>query len=86
MSAAQTIVITLRLFGALRAEGERMTLDVPAGSSVAQIRAAAARVPSVANPALIGDCAIANDTAFLAEETVFQEDTTLCLLPPVCGG
>jgi molybdopterin converting factor small subunit len=86
--------VRLRLFGALRdaACGDELTLDVPAGTTVASLRsyvkdALARAAPGRRHDQLVELSALASDRAILAESHLLAAaDASLCILPPVCGG
>lgn len=79
------IDITLRLFGAFREHGQTVVLTLPKGASAAEVKAALGKaIP--ADPALIADSALADDSTILPGDAVFDADTALAILPPVCGG
>jgi molybdopterin converting factor small subunit len=80
------ITITMRLFGAFRKDGERIEFSVAAGSSVSQIREAARDRLSAEMKALVSDSVIANDETILPEDYIIDSDSSLSILPPVCGG
>jgi molybdopterin converting factor small subunit len=80
------IIITMRLFGAFRKDGERIEFPVAAGSSVSQIREAARDKLSAEMKALVSDSVIANDETILPEDYIIDSDSSLSILPPVCGG
>lgn len=86
--------VRLRLFGAFRevARGEELTVEVPAGTTVASLRshlkeALARTVPARRHDQLVDLSALASDSAILPESHLLG-DTEVCLsiLPPVCGG
>lgn len=79
------ITLRLRCFGAFRIHGEQLELSVPQGADIAAIKAAlAAQLPT--ESVLIADSVLADDRAVLTEETRFNADAELAILPPVCGG
>lgn len=80
------ITITIQLFGAFRPYGESVDITVPAGADVAAVKTRLAEVLALENNALVYDSALANDNEVLGQDTVFQTDTRLAILPPVCGG
>lgn len=81
----ETVTLTLRLFGALREHGESVTVTVPKGASVAQVKAALHASLAAPEP-LIDDSALADEREVLPESAIFAQDAELAILPPVCGG
>ena len=79
------ITITMRLFGPLRAYGERVIFKIAAGSGVHEIKEMLARTLKTADARLIADSALANDNEIITD-MVFTKDSELAILPPVCGG
>jgi molybdopterin converting factor small subunit len=92
-SSARTRV-SLRLFGAFRdiAGGAELTLEVPAGTTVARLRghvkeALARALPARPHDQLVELSALASDSAILPDShLVAGDDVSLAILPPVCGG
>ena len=80
------IKITIRLFGAFRKYGDALELDMPSGSSVADIKSCLAEKLGGNDAALVADSAIANDNEIINSGAIFDADATLAILPPVCGG
>jgi len=80
------IKITIRLFGAFRKYGDVLELDMPSGSSIADIKSRLAEKLDTNDATLVADSAIANDNEIINSGTVFDADATLAILPPVCGG
>lgn len=82
----------IALFGALReadASGA-VELEVPAGSTVAELRELlvahlATHAPAV-SPGLVRQCAFASDVEILHNHRVVPEGVALAVLPPVSGG
>jgi molybdopterin converting factor small subunit len=81
-----SIVLSVTFFGAFREydTGTPLSLFVPHGATLAQVRHALKAAMN--NDPLIEDSALADDTHILPEETIFERDTQIALLPPVCGG
>jgi len=80
------ITITMRLFGAFRQYGETVDFSVLTGSSAADVKEALGQVLGAGVLPLIEDSVLANDNTVLPGDYVFDEDTKLSILPPVCGG
>ncbi len=80
------ITITMRLYGAFRSYQDCVSLSVPAGSPVAAIREALCRALGPQARDLVMDSVFANDTTILPSGFVIDADSTLSVLPPVCGG
>lgn len=80
------ITITMRLFGAFRTYGETVKFDVPAGSSVRDVKDRLVLELKLDGPALVYDSALANDNEIMSDDAVFTQDSHLAILPPVCGG
>lgn len=88
-----SINLFIQLFGAFRpyGNGETMVLEVPQGASVSEVKShlkAALRkaCPDFDKAALVDESALADDTQILAEDMTLNANTTLAILPPVCGG
>ena len=80
------ITMTLRLFGAFRKYGEIIEITLPAGCSVQDIKNKLAEKFDANDGALVHDSAVANDNEIINTDCLFNEDTELAILPPVCGG
>ncbi len=80
------IQITVRLFGAFRKYGEKVSFSAPAGSDVQDVKNLLAAALKLDDPALINDSAIANDNEIIDADAVFMQNSLLAILPPVCGG
>ncbi len=86
--------VRLRLFGAFRdvAGGAELTLEVPSGTTVANLRrhvkeALARTLPARRHDHLVDLSALASDSAILPESHLLGDtDVCLSILPPVCGG
>jgi len=77
----------VRLFAGARqlARTERVTLDVPAGSTAAEIRAAlAASVPAL-RP-LLPHMLVAVDNQYVDDADPIGPEAEIALIPPVSGG
>lgn len=87
------IILTISLFGAFRpyGNGNSLTLEVPQGVSISEIKShlkAALKQswPDFNKEALVDESAMADDTQVLAENATLAVSTKLAILPPVCGG
>lgn len=78
--------INVRLFGAFRQYGELTELSVPEKSPVSIIKTVLENTLGSQTRNLIADSVIANDETILHDDFIVCEDTTLSILPPVCGG
>lgn len=78
--------ITVQHYGAFRKLGKNTEFDIPAPSTIAEIRAALIAQLGEQHKLLVEDSAIANDTDILPDEFVIDDNCTLSALPPVCGG
>ncbi len=86
--------VRLRLFGAFRevAGGGELMLEVPTGTTVANLRrhlkeVLARTVPARRHDQLVDLSALASDSAILPESHPLGDaDVCLSILPPVCGG
>lgn len=83
---------TIALFGALReaAAGDTLELEVPEGSTMAELRELlvahlAAHAPKV-SASLVRRCAFATDEEILHNHRTVPAGATLAVLPPVSGG
>ncbi|MBP7722542.1 MAG: hypothetical protein KA155_08405 [Alphaproteobacteria bacterium] len=80
------IAIHIKLFGAFRKFGEALNFSVPSGSSGAAIKKAISGLLKGNEAALVFDSVLANDNAILPDSHIFESDSRLSILPPVCGG
>ncbi len=87
------ITLSIHLFGVFRSvsSGVPLCIEVPAGASMVQVRQALKSAFKQSHPdfeadALVDESALANEQEILPEEMVFRQDTSLAILPPVCGG
>lgn len=78
------ITIRIKFWGAFRKFGESVDICVPTGSTVALIKKNLQE--KLDNFGLVADSVLANDHSILSEDDIFQDDITLSILPPVCGG
>lgn len=85
------ITLTISLFGAFRPYGNAITLEVPHGTDVAEIKnrlkiALKQSRPEFDKETLVSESALADDRQVLTENATLTENTNLAILPPVCGG
>ncbi len=87
------VEVTVQLFGAFRELGESDTisLTVPAGTTVKELRLEIAAALESARPgfrysSLVPRSALGDEREILSEETRIERPSRLALLPPVCGG
>lgn len=81
------MIVRVKLFAAFRqvARQDEMALDLPAGSTVDDVRQALARsVPALAELARHARFAI--DQHYAGPDTVVQEGDDVACIPPVSGG
>lgn len=76
------ITIQVQFYGAFRKFGASQSVTLASGSTVTHIKQALSETLG----ALVHDSVLANDNAVLPNSYVFEEDVTLSILPPVCGG
>lgn len=79
-----TIAVHIKLFGAFRKFGESLDFCLPAGSTIATVKAALRQ--KLNGEGLVSDSVLANDNAILRDHEVLDKDAELSILPPVCGG
>ncbi|MGQ9456849.1 MAG: molybdopterin converting factor subunit 1 [Anaerolineae bacterium] len=79
--------VVVRLFAAAReALGrEELHLELPAGSTVREVREEVSRTAPGAHPVL-ERCLLARNREFASPEEVVQEGDEIAFLPPVGGG
>lgn len=78
------ITVRIRLFGMLRSlgHGDHVELQLPAGSTITELREALATKLGAA----VQSAAIADEQELLPKTTKLTQSCTLAALPPVCGG
>lgn len=86
LGAVSDIKIKIIFFGGFRKLGKNIDIIVPKGSSVNTVKEALVLALNGKEEHLIGASVLANDNAILQDDTVFNEDVQLSILPPVCGG
>lgn len=78
------IKVNIRFWGAFRKFGESVDVTLPAGSTVLSLKEELRE--KLDGFGLVSDSVVANDSSILRESDVLQDDITLSILPPVCGG
>jgi molybdopterin converting factor small subunit len=84
--------VRLRLFGAFRQVAPELMVEVPRGTTVAELRrhvkqALARTGRAAADDDLVELSAVASDAEILSDsDRLGGGDVSLALLPPVCGG
>jgi len=86
MTGADSISLTVRLFGAFRRYGTTAQVTVPAGSTALAIKQKLAEVLGAGAADLVRDSALANDNTVIDDAAVVTPGAALAILPPVCGG
>ena len=77
--------ITLQLFGAYRSFGSRLTLKVPEGACVADLRPALKQALAVTE-GLVDSSRFATEETVLMEDAPLRDGAVLAVIPPVSGG
>ncbi len=77
-----SITLEIKLYGAFRKQGESVTIAVPCGSDMAQVK----EILAESLGALVQDSVLANDDKILPNSYIFEQDAVISILPPVCGG
>jgi len=78
---------TVKLFAAARqlAGAEEVTIELPEGATVAELRAALAEAhPALAE--LLPSAMIAVNTSYVANDAVVAAGSEIAVIPPVSGG
>jgi molybdopterin converting factor small subunit len=78
--------IIIQYYGAFRALGTSIILDIEAPVRITDIKTALGHQLGPTHTALIGDSVLANDSDILQDDTLINDGCTLSILPPVCGG
>lgn len=78
--------IIIQHYGAFRNLGDSTALEISLPTTIGVIRTALAARLEGQHSLLVGDSAIANDINILPDAYVIEEQCTLSILPPVCGG
>ena len=80
------IAIHIKLFGAFRKFGDALDFSAPAGSTAAAVKKILSGLLKGSESMLVFDSVLADDAAILPDSHVFESDSRLSILPPVCGG
>lgn len=80
------ITINIKFFGSFRKFGSNIDIIVPEGSSVITVKEALAVALNSKDTFIVEASVLANDNEVLQDDAVFNADTQLSILPPVCGG
>ena len=80
------VTITMRLYGAFRQYQDSISLTVPSGSGIIEIKDALGQALGPQARNLVADSVIADDSTILSPNFVADTDLKLSILPPVCGG
>lgn len=80
------IVIQIKYYGAFKEFGSQTEISLRGGCSLEEVKSALVEKIGENQSDLVHDSAIANDTEILSQYTIFNDDTALSILPPVCGG
>lgn len=80
------ISVFVQFYGAFRQYGDAVSFSVRRGSAMPAVKAEIARLLDGRVDALVADSVLADEEAVLPLHYVFDRDSRLSLLPPVCGG
>ena len=80
------ITYSIKCFGVFRQFGDKLSVAVDAGSSVQKIKAVLVQQLGEQHKTLVEESVLANDNEILPNAYILQEETSLSILPPVCGG
>lgn len=78
--------VKIRFFGAMRRYGDALDLELPADSTVADLRRELITLIGDDAAALVNHCAVASDSRLLHQQEALAGQDDLALLPPVSGG
>ncbi len=88
-----SVNVEINMFGMLKKFSEEppLMLGVPAGSSIAEIldvlkKNLANRFPDFNHHKVIDASVLADEKEVLKHDHIINQDTSLAVLPPVCGG
>ncbi|MFN3826774.1 MAG: MoaD/ThiS family protein [Micavibrio sp.] len=82
----KNVTVRMRLYGAFKKYDESVQLSVPLGSSITAVQEALCQALGPQARDLVMDSVIANDQAILPPDFIIDSDSSLSILPPVCGG
>lgn len=85
---SQPLTLTLQCFGAFRALGETLTVELNTSDSVQALKEQLSRRPDMpdALKALLNKTRLANASRVLSDDERLEADESLALIPPVSGG
>ena len=78
------INISVKYYGAFRKFGDGMEFSVPKGSSVFDIKLVIQG--KLNGEGLVQDSVLSNEDSILQDDYILNNNATLSILPPVCGG
>lgn len=78
------IIVRMKFYGVFRKFGESIEFSVPAGSTIAVVKAALK--DKLNGEGLVLESVLANDNSILRDSDILECDADLSILPPVCGG
>lgn len=82
----KTVKICIRFFGSFRRLGESVSVDVPKNTDIQTLKKILTEKLGKTEEKLIHDSAFADRESILKKDFILTQDTTLSILPPVCGG
>ena len=82
----KNVTVKMRLYGAFRKYDDSVQLSVPLGSPVTAVQDALCQALGPQSRDLVMDSVIANDQTILPPGFIIDADSSLSILPPVCGG
>lgn len=80
------ISVQINYFGAFRQFGDGQTIDLPAGSTINDLKSIFADKLGKLHATLVQESVFANESEILIGDFVLENSTILSVLPPVCGG
>jgi len=80
------IDLNIKFYGAFRKFGQSISVKVNSGANMIDVKNALISALGEDHYLLVGDSVLANDEAILPNDYVISEESTLSILPPVCGG
>ncbi len=80
------MTLPIKCFGVFRKFGESLNVDIAVGSSVLEVNQALIQKLGQDQKVLVEESVLANDNEILPNVYILKEETTLSILPPVCGG
>lgn len=82
----KNVIVKMRLYGAFKKYDESVQLSVPLGSSITAVQEELCQELGPQARDLVMDSVIANDRTILPPGFTIDADSSLSILPPVCGG